>query len=136
MVCCARGSPIINILSFKHNENRLRRLYSINLLPNLANPEQPELNEDQTYLEFPYQVKLSMDGVFLAVTLMNGAVKLIKMPPVLNPLESDKTGTDVPGTRDSQGKIPPNSGGKGSIPERTSQEIGSMGSFVGNSEGE
>ena len=91
MVCCARGSPVINILSFKHNENRLRRLYSINLLPNLANPEQPELNEDQTYLEFPYQVKLSMDGVFLAVTLMNGAVKLIKMPPVLNPLESDKT---------------------------------------------
>ena len=64
----ARGSPIVNILAFKHNENKLRRLYSINVLPDLANPEQPELNEKQSYLEFPYEVKFSMDGVFLAVT--------------------------------------------------------------------
>ena len=87
----ARGSPLINILAFKHNENKFKRLYSLNLLPDLVNPEQPELNDKQSYLEFPYEVKLSMDGVFLAVTQLTGAVKLIKMPAVLNPLEADKT---------------------------------------------
>ena len=50
----ARGSPIVNILAFKHNENKLRRLYSLNLLPELENPEQPELNTRQSYLDFPY----------------------------------------------------------------------------------
>ena len=97
IVVVARGSPIINILAFKHNENKLRRLYSLNLLPDLPNPEQPELNEKQGYLDFPYQAKLSMDGVFLAVTLLTGAVKLIKMPPVLNPLDPEK---NAPGTAD------------------------------------
>lgn len=41
----ARGSPIVNILAFKHNENKLRRLYSFNILPELANPDAPETNE-------------------------------------------------------------------------------------------
>ena len=31
----ARGSPLINILVFKHNENKLKRMYSLNLLPEL-----------------------------------------------------------------------------------------------------
>lgn len=92
----ARGSPIVNILAFKHNENKLRRLYSLNVMPELANPETPEINERQTYHEFPSAVKLSMDGVFLSVTLMNGAVKLIKMPPVLNPLEGESKAQEIP----------------------------------------
>jgi hypothetical protein len=33
---------------------------------------------------------MSLDGVFLAVTQLTGAVKLIKMPPVLNPLDNEK----------------------------------------------
>ena len=41
----ARGSPIVNILAFKHNENKLRRLYSLNVMPDLPNPETPEQNE-------------------------------------------------------------------------------------------
>lgn len=73
----------------------------MNLLPEMPNPEQPELNEKQTYLEFPYEVKLSLDGVFLAVTQLTGAVKLIKMPPVLNPLEPER---EVPATGDSMDK--------------------------------
>ena len=94
----------------------------------MANPEQPELNEGQTYHEFPYSVKLSMDGVFLAVTLMNGAVKLIKMPPVLNPLESDKPTDANPPAGSRDGK-PPTSGGKGALPDRASQDLNSMNSF-------
>ena len=43
----ARGSPVVNILIFKHNENKLRRLYSLNILPELENPDQPELNPKQ-----------------------------------------------------------------------------------------
>ena len=90
MAVLARGSPVLNILAFKHNENKLRRLYSVNLMPDLANPEQPELNERQSYRSFPFECKLSMDGVFLAVTMLTGEVKLLKMPPVLNPLEAEK----------------------------------------------
>ena len=86
----ARGSPFVNILIFKHNENKIRRLYSLNTLPELPNPEQPEMNDKQSYLDFPYVVKLSLDGVFLAVTQLTGAVKLIKIPPVLNPLDNEK----------------------------------------------
>ena len=41
----ARGSPFVNILIFKHNENKIRRLYSLNVLPEMPNPEQPELND-------------------------------------------------------------------------------------------
>lgn len=73
---------------------------------------------------------MSLDGVFLAVTLLTGAVKLIKMPPVLNPLDADKTpaqGADIPGSRDSVTK-PPTVGGKTSV-ERTSAELGSIGSI-------
>ena len=45
VVVVARGSPILNILAFKHNENKLRRLYSVNVMPELANPDTPETNE-------------------------------------------------------------------------------------------
>ena len=44
IACCARGSPIINIVIFKHNENKMRQLYTINILPELQNPEKPEDN--------------------------------------------------------------------------------------------
>lgn len=56
-------------------------------MPDLQNPENPELNSEQKYSKFPFEVKLSLDCVFMAVTLANGEVKLIKMPPILNPLE-------------------------------------------------
>ena len=68
VACCARGFPVINIIIFKHNENKLRQLYTVNILPDLQNPEKPELNAGQTYQDFPFEVKLSLDGVFLAVT--------------------------------------------------------------------
>lgn len=87
----ARGTSIINILVFKHNENKLRVLYTINLCPELANPERPELNPNQSYKDMPFKVKLSVDAVFLAVTMLNGAVNLLKMPPILNPLNPEQT---------------------------------------------
>ena len=68
----------------------MKQLYTFNILPELQNPEAPEQNPGQTYTEFPFEVKLSMDGVFLAVTQQNGAVKLLKMPAILNPLDPEK----------------------------------------------
>ena len=62
-------------------------MYSFNLIPELINPETPEINNDQKYSRFPYEVKLSMDFVFLAVTLANGEVKVLKMPAILSPLD-------------------------------------------------
>ena len=41
----ARGSPIISIVCFKHNENKLRHIYSINVCPELENPDALESNE-------------------------------------------------------------------------------------------
>ncbi len=72
---------------FKHSDCKFKHLYSLNCVPELANPETPELNVDQKYTKFPYEVKLSLDCVFLAVTLASGEVKIIKMPPILSPLE-------------------------------------------------
>ena len=58
----ARGSPIVKILAFKHNENKLQLLYNLNASPNLANPDNLEMNPDQTYLDLPCEVKLSLDA--------------------------------------------------------------------------
>lgn len=41
----ARGSPIISIVCFKHNENKLYHIYSINACPELDNPDSLETNE-------------------------------------------------------------------------------------------
>ena len=86
---------MVKVLIFKHSENKLRQLYTVNILPELLTPETPEQNAGQTYTEFPFELKFSVDGVFLAVTQLNGAVKLLKMPPILNPLEPEKPSTGV-----------------------------------------
>lgn len=72
-----------------------------------------------------------MDGVFLAVTQLTGAVKLVKMPPVLNPLEKDQSQADLPavGSRDSNSNSKPVTAQKNQAPERLSQEMGSMNSM-------
>jgi hypothetical protein len=41
----ARGSPIVSIVCFKHNENKLYHIYSINACPELENPDALETNE-------------------------------------------------------------------------------------------
>ena len=41
----ARGSPVVTIVVFKHNENKMYQLYSINTCPELENTDQLELNE-------------------------------------------------------------------------------------------
>jgi len=38
----ARGSPIVTIVCFKHNENKFHHLYSINTCPTLENPDNLE----------------------------------------------------------------------------------------------
>jgi hypothetical protein len=68
VACVARGSPMVKVLIFKHSENKLRQLYTVNILPELLTPEAPEQNAGQTYTEFPFELKFSVDGVFLAVT--------------------------------------------------------------------
>lgn len=40
----ARGSPFIEIVCFKQNENKIFKLYSINTCPELENPESLEQN--------------------------------------------------------------------------------------------
>lgn len=85
MAVAARGNASVNIVVFKHSDCKFKHLYAINFIPELANPENPELNPDQKYSKFPFEVKLSMDCSFLAVTLANGEVKVLKMPPLLSP---------------------------------------------------
>lgn len=65
----------------------MKLLYTLNVVPSLATPEAPESTKEQKYTDFPYSVKLSQENSFLAVTLFSGEVQLIKMPPILNPLE-------------------------------------------------
>lgn len=85
----ARASPIISIIVFKNNENKFHHLYSINMLPDVDNADSLEENEGQTYDQLPAEVKLSIDAEFLSVTTYNGTVKIIKMPPVIDPIQNE-----------------------------------------------
>jgi hypothetical protein len=40
----ARGSPFVSVICFKHNENKMKHLYSINTCPELENGEKLESN--------------------------------------------------------------------------------------------
>ena len=82
----ARGSPIVHIVAFKHNENKFHHFYSVNVCPDLENPESLETNEGQTYTVLPAEVQLSVDSEFLAVIFFDGSVKVLKMPPILDPM--------------------------------------------------
>ena len=50
MAVIARGSPVISIIAFKQNENKLYHFNSINMSPELENKDELEKNEGQTYL--------------------------------------------------------------------------------------
>ena len=84
----ARGSPIITILVFKHNENKLKSLYSINVCAALENPDKLEMNEGQTYTMLPSEVKFSLDAEFLSVICFDGSVKVLKMPAIIDPMQN------------------------------------------------
>ena len=42
----ARGSPIIKILIFKHNENKFYHIYNLNACPSILNSDNLESNPD------------------------------------------------------------------------------------------
>jgi len=63
----ARCSPIIEIVAFKHSENKLFHLYTLNL-----NSENTGTDPTASYLDLPHSVKLSKDGLFMTVTFYNG----------------------------------------------------------------
>lgn len=86
----ARGSPFVEIVVFKHNENKLYRIFSINNCTELENPENLEQNPNQTYHVLPSNTSLSMDGEFLQITSFDGRVRVLKMPPIIDPISSDK----------------------------------------------
>lgn len=86
----ARGSPFIEVLVFKHNENKVRLLYTINTCPELENPLKLESNSKQTYLMLPCNCTFSLDGEFMQTTNHEGRVRIFKMPPILDPLTIEK----------------------------------------------
>jgi|LauGreDrversion4_2_1035121.scaffolds.fasta_scaffold79726_2 hypothetical protein len=40
----------------------MKEIHSINMVPEMPNQTEPELNNDQKYLSFPREAKLSMEG--------------------------------------------------------------------------
>ena len=58
----ARGWTTVQILCFKNNDNKMKEIHSINMVPEMPNQTEPELNNDQKYLSFPREAKLSMEG--------------------------------------------------------------------------
>ena len=63
----------------------------------LENPDSLESNDNQTYLELPAEVKFSLDAEFLAVTTFEGAVHLLRMPPVIDPMQVEVAKANTPG---------------------------------------
>ena len=88
----ARGSPFINIICFKHNENKLYNLYTLNTCPDLENAECLEQNPKQTYTMLPHSAKISLDGEFLSINSFDGRVRIVKMPPIIDPIQNEKVG--------------------------------------------
>lgn len=104
----ARGSSLVRILAFKHNENKFYHLYNLNVCPALANPDSLDSNPEQSYLELPSEAKLSPDNAFLAVTSFNGEVKLFRMPAIINPTRDSDEPVSAPASLQ-----PPAPAGKG-----------------------
>lgn len=100
----ARGSPVVVVLLFKHHDNKIRQLYTVNVCPDMPNPEAPEQNLNQSYKELPSSVVFSQECAFLAVTLYGGEVHLLKMPAILNPLKEDTAApqADEPAAKDEK----------------------------------
>lgn len=92
----ARANPVVKVLIFKHNENKLHHTYNLNTCPTLANPDSLDANAEQSYLDLPAEVKLSPDVSFMAITTFGGEVKLVRMPPIISPTrDSDEAPTPV-----------------------------------------
>lgn len=65
------------------------------MCPDIENPENLEMNEQQTYLNLPAEIKFSMDSEFLAVTFWDGTVKVLKMPAVIDPMQNERKEVDA-----------------------------------------
>jgi hypothetical protein len=89
----ARASPIVSILCYRHSENKLHHCYSINTnteIP-LDKLEEIETVENISYSKMPAEVSLSPDCEFMSITTFDGEVKVLKMPPVFDPLQLEPT---------------------------------------------
>jgi hypothetical protein len=93
---------VITVVCFKHNENKFHSLYTFNINPKLENSDTLEQNDGQTYLELPAEVKFSLDAEFLAVTTFDGAVQLLRMPPVIDPMQAEVAAKATTPGQDSQ----------------------------------
>jgi hypothetical protein len=92
----ARANPIVKVLVFKHSENKLYHIYNLNACPSLANPDSLDSNPEQSYLDLPSEVKLSQDALFMTIITYNGEIKVVKMPPIINPTREDEPVANIP----------------------------------------
>jgi len=76
---CARGSGYINIFFYKNNESKLFHHYKLKI----ADPI--EAQEDTSADNYPRQVKISADGLYLTITTYSGEVLVLEMPPIPEP---------------------------------------------------
>jgi len=91
----ARGSPFVSIVAFKHNENKIYHLYSLNTCPELENPDSLENNPKQSYMMLPHNTKISLDGEFMSVTSFDGRVRVVKMPAIIDPIQNEKAHAEL-----------------------------------------
>jgi hypothetical protein len=88
IACVVRGVTKIPVLVFRHNDNKIKHMYSVTgLCQNIENEFAPESIPKQSYKEFPMEVSFSPECSFLTVTMYTGEIKVCKMPPILNPLK-------------------------------------------------
>ena len=93
----ARANPVVKIVLFKHNENKLYHIYNLNTLPSLANPDSLDANSEQSYLELPSEARLSQDALFMTINTFGGEVKVVRLPAIINPArDSDEAANPVP----------------------------------------
>ena len=98
----ARASPVISILVFKHNENKLCHAYSLNMDPGVDYDDVETISE-KSYAGLPAEVKLSLEFDFMSVTTFDGQVKIFKMPQIFDPLVLEQRGK----AEDKSSEAPP-----------------------------
>eukprot|EP00826_Nyctotherus_ovalis_P056035 TRINITY_DN74_c0_g4_i4.p1 TRINITY_DN74_c0_g4~~TRINITY_DN74_c0_g4_i4.p1 ORF type:complete len:874 (-),score=273.77 TRINITY_DN74_c0_g4_i4:669-3290(-) len=76
---CARGSGHVSIFFYKNNESKLFHYYRVKVA------EPAEAQEDTVADGYPRHVKVSADGLYVAVTLCSGEVLVLEVPPIPEP---------------------------------------------------
>jgi hypothetical protein len=89
-----RGSPDIKLFSFKSSENKFYHFYTIKGLAAEAVGE--GIGPNTCYLDFPQEIKISEECLFMIVTTYRGEVMVLRLPETISPVKNEEPPAESP----------------------------------------